>query len=165
MTGLIFDVLRLDGRDRSSFFCGTQALDDYFHRQIGQDERRGVSRAYLAVQAETGMIAGFYTIAASECLLDDLPPPLQRKLPRYPRVPSALVGRLAVDHRFQGCKLGAALLQDASMRATESGIAVFALLVDAKDDRAAAFYRHHGFGPFAASPLRLFAPLPRLLGR
>ena len=55
------------------------------------------------------------------------------------------VGRLTVDQRYRGKKLGSALLWDAVLRATRSEIAAFALVVDAKDDAAANFYRYHGF--------------------
>jgi len=84
---------------------------------------------------------------------------MTRRLPRYPAVPAARIGRLAIDRRFQGRRLGGALLLNAAMCALRSEIAVFALLVDAKDDEAAAFYRHYGFNAFASSPLQLIAPI------
>lgn len=88
--------------------------------------------------------------------LTDLPEPVVKRLPRYPSVPVARVGRLAVDRGFQGHKLGAALLADAAWRALRTEVAVFALLVDAKDETAVAFYRHHGFQAMASRPLQLF---------
>jgi predicted GNAT family N-acyltransferase len=66
-----------------------------------------------------------------------------KRLPRYPSVPVARLCRLAVD-QDRGRKLGSALLWDAIQRSSRSEIAVFALVVDAKDDQAAAFYHHHG---------------------
>jgi GNAT superfamily N-acetyltransferase len=69
------------------------------------------------------------------------------------------MGRLAVHQNFKGRGLGGALLADAIKRASDSGIAAYALLVDAKDEEAAAFYRHHGFIPLPDSPLALFLPL------
>ena len=86
----------------------------------------------------------------------DLPSETAKRLPRYPVVPAALIGRLAIDRQYRGRGLGAALLFDALARADT---AIFAILVDAKDDAAAAFYRRHGFQPFAARPLNLFLPL------
>ncbi|HEV7880044.1 GNAT family N-acetyltransferase [Bradyrhizobium sp.] len=65
-------------------------------------------------------------------------------------LPAALIGRLAVDRRYQGPSLGAALLFDAIARAVRADAAVFTLIVDAKDDAAARFYRHHGFTHFQA---------------
>lgn len=69
------------------------------------------------------------------------------------------MGRLAVDQAFKGQGLGGALLADALDRAARSEIAAFALMVDAKDETAAAFYRHHGFIALPDSPLTLFLPL------
>jgi hypothetical protein len=37
-------------------------------------------------------------------------------------------------------------------------LAVFAIVVEATDDKAAAFYRDFGFAPFPNRPLRLFMP-------
>jgi ribosomal protein S18 acetylase RimI-like enzyme len=70
-----------------------------------------------------------------------------------------VVGRLAVDQAFQGQGLGGALLADALDRSARSEIAAFAMVVDAKDEAAAAFYQHHGFMPLPDSPLTLFLPL------
>ena len=69
------------------------------------------------------------------------------------------MGRLAVDKQFKGQGLGGALLVDALDRAARSEIAAFALIVNAKDDVAATFYRHHGFIALPDSPLTLFLPL------
>lgn len=69
------------------------------------------------------------------------------------------MGRLAVDQAFKGQGLGCALLADALNRALRSEIAAYALMVDAKDETAAAFYRHHGFIALPDSPLTLFLSL------
>jgi hypothetical protein len=69
------------------------------------------------------------------------------------------MGRLAVDQAFKGNGLGGALLADALDRAAHAEIAAFALMVDAKDEAAAAFYSHHGFIALPDSSLTLFLPL------
>lgn len=107
------------------------------------------------------MIGGYYTLAANGVPLGDVPPELAKRLPRYPSVPVARLGRLAVDLRHRGTKLGAALLFDAANRAASSDAMMFALIVDAKDDQAMAFYRHHGFMEFGA-PRQLMLPLASL---
>lgn len=83
-------------------------------------------------------------------------------MPRYPVLPAVRLGRLAVDRRFQGRGLGAALLADAALRASRSEIAAAILVVEAKDERAAGFYRRHGFAPDPADGLRLYASLDSL---
>ncbi len=109
--------------------------------------------------ADEQRIAGYYTLASSSLLLTDLPTSTGKKLPRYPTVPAVRMGRLAVDQTFKGQGLGGALLADALDRAVRSEIAAFALMVDAKDETAAAFYRYHGFIALPDSPMTLFLPL------
>jgi predicted GNAT family N-acyltransferase len=81
----------------------------------------------------------YYTFAATGIPFTDLAPEVTRRLPRYPTVPAALIGRLAVDQRFRGQALGAALIVDAIARAMRAEPAIFALVVDAKDDTALRF--------------------------
>ena len=74
-------------------------------------------------------------------------------------LPAVRIGRLAVDRRFAGRGLGAALLADAARRVKQVPPAVFTLLVDAKNDAAIAFYEHHGFQRLASAPMTLFLAL------
>ncbi|MGP8247927.1 MAG: GNAT family N-acetyltransferase, partial [Bryobacteraceae bacterium] len=104
-------------------------------------------------------VAAYYTISAASIPLVDLPPDETKRLPRYPTVPAVRIGRLAVDRRFQGRGLGAALLADAAARALRADAAAFTLLVDAKNDPAVAFYRRYGFRVLATRPRILFLPL------
>jgi ribosomal protein S18 acetylase RimI-like enzyme len=148
---------------RSTFACGIEPLDRYFQQQVTQDIRRRVTACYVAVEEATHEIAGFYTLAAASIPLAEMPADLAKKLPRYPSVPTARLGRLAVNQRHQGQKLGSALLWDAIQRSARSEIAVFALVVDAKDHQAKAFYLHHGFISFKSQPKHLILPLANLL--
>jgi predicted GNAT family N-acyltransferase len=104
-------------------------------------------------------IAGFYTLSAASIPLLDVPETLKKKLPRYPSVPVARMGRLAVAQSYQKNKLGAALLWDAVERASKSDLASVALVVDAKDDTAKSFYQHHGFISYGSLPLQLLLHL------
>lgn len=144
---------------RDDFSCGVEALNHYLARQATQDVRRRASACFVAVDASSGKVAGYYTLAAAGVPLTDLPESLTKRLPRYPSVPVARVGRLAVDLAFHGQKLGGALLADAAVRALRSDVAVFALVVDAKDDAAEAFYRHHGFQSFGTQARQLILSL------
>jgi GNAT superfamily N-acetyltransferase len=147
------------GHSREGFSCGVEALDFYLARQATQDLRRRASACYVAVEPKTGKLAGYYTLAAGGVPLTDLPEALAKRLPRYPSVPVARVGRLAVDQAFHGQKLGGALLADAAIRAARSEVAVFALVVDAKDDAAEAFYLHHGVERFGNQARQLIVSL------
>ena len=150
--------------ERTRFTCGVAALDEYFRTPATQDARRRASACYVAVQHETNAVAGYYTLAAASVPLTELPESLSKRLPRYPSVPVGRVGRLAIDLSFQGSKLGGALLADAALRTLRSEVAVFALVVDAKDDSAVAFYRHHGFEMYGGQPKQLIVPLASFAG-
>ena len=147
--------------DRAGFSSGVEALDRYFREQVTQDIKRRATACYVAVETATAKVAGYYTLSAAGIALADLPEKLIKRLPRYPSVPVARLGRLAVDLNYRGRKLGGALLWDAMMRSARSEVAVFALVVDAKDDQAEAFYRHHGFIPFGGVTRQLVLPLPK----
>ena len=144
--------------DRAGFNSGSQPLDRYLREGVTQDVRRRVTACFVAL-ADEQRIVGYYTLASASLLLSDLPATTAKKLPRYPTVPVVRMGRLAVDQAFQGQGLGGALLADALDRAIRSEIAAYALMVDAKDKVAAAFYRHHGFLALPDMPVTLFLPL------
>lgn len=150
------------GHDRAGFSSGVDALDRYFREQVTQDVRRRATACYVAFDRDRAKVAGYYTLAAGGVLLAELPEELAKKLPRYPSVPVARLGRLAVDRSYRGQRLGSALLWDAALRALRSELAVFALVVDAKDEEAARFYRHHGFVAFGSRPRQFVLPLAKL---
>jgi len=143
--------------DRAGFSCGRPQLDDWFHRRAGQDERRNLARVFVAVDDAIG-IAGFYSLSTFSLSLPDLPQEIARKLPRYDAIPAALIGRLARDVRVRGQGIGELLLADAVRRVLGAGktLAVFAIVVEAKDEKATAFYEGFGFRPFPLHPNRLF---------
>ena len=144
---------------RDGFSSGVEALDRYFLQQVTQDMRRRVATCFVAIERATDRVAGYYTLAATGIALRGLPEDARKKLPRYPTVPAVRMGRLAVAADFSGRGLGAALLADAVTRTVASDIAAYALIVDAKDEAAAKFYRHHGFSTFGGHSLMLYLPL------
>lgn len=148
---------------RDQFISGSPSLDRYIQQQATQDIRRRVSACFVALDPERVM-HGYYTLACASVLLDQLPSAIQKKLPRYAAVPTVRMGRLAVAKESQGLGLGAALLADALVRASQSEITAFALIVDAKDQQAAHFYEHHGFLTLSNHPLSLFLPLASVSG-
>jgi len=147
--------------DRAHFSCGVEVLDRYLRTQAGQDSRKRISSCFVLL-ADNESIAGYYTLSAMGISLVDLPAALAKKLPRYPVVPATLMGRLAVDHRHQGQRLGELLLFDAFSRTLRSDIASYAFVVDAKNNSAQAFYEHYHFLNLASTGRRLFLPLAEI---
>lgn len=145
--------------NRSDFHCGSEALDRYLQEQASQDLRRYLAAVFVLQDLEQKRIAGYYTLAATAIQLADLPAELIRKLPKYPKIPATLLGRLGVEQRYQGLGLGTFLLFDAMNRSFRSEVASMAVVVDAKNDQAKAFYEYHQFIPFPQQPLRLYLPM------
>jgi ribosomal protein S18 acetylase RimI-like enzyme len=163
LSGAPFQLAPLDAAlDRSAFNCGAEPLDRYVRKQVTQDARRRVAACFVALAAGQ-RIAGYYTLASTSIRLADLPASTGKKLSRYPTVPAVRMGRLAVDQAFNRRGLGGALLADALTRAVRSEITAFALVVDAKDEIAADFYRHHSFISMPDVALTLFLPLASVL--
>lgn len=150
-------VVALDKRhERGAFACGVEALDRYLKQQASQDARRNVASVFVAEDAGTGGILGFYTLSMTSVLLDKLPEDVAKKMPRYPTVPAVRLGRLAVHLDAKGRGLGAHLLIDAMARSVASEIAWVAFIVDAQDVVARSFYAKYGFRPLSDDPNHLF---------
>jgi predicted GNAT family N-acyltransferase len=113
--------------------------------------------------ANPSQIIGYYTLSATVVRLEDFPPDVIKRLPRYPNVPATLIGRLALDRQSRGQGLGEKLLMDALARSARvsAAVASAAVVVDAKDSEAETFYSNYGFIPLPSSsnPVRLFLPI------
>lgn len=122
--------------------------------------RRRVAQVFVALGATPGRIAGYYSLSAANFAKAELPPDLAKRLPHYP-VPAAVLGRLAIDRAAQGRGLGEHLLLHAihSVMRASATMAVYAVIVDALNERAQTFYERYGFRAFASAPRRLFLPL------
>jgi len=148
------------GHNRVSFSCGESALDDYLRTTASQDARRHIASVFVAIDTDSGRVAGYYTTSGTSFARDDLPEKERKRLPRYP-VPAALIGRFAVDETHQGKGIGRFLLFDALTRVVRAStdVAAWGVVVDAKSERAAQFYEKYGFRRFPNQPFRLFIPL------
>ena len=149
--------------DRSGFDCGIRALDEYLQRFADQHRRRGISAVYVLVESSAPeLILGYYTLSAAEVDAGRLPEEDRKRLPRYP-VPCFRMGRLACRHDQHGRGLGKLLVGCAVDRCLQARqqVAAYALIVDAKDATAKAFYEHFGFRSLLDARLTLFLPLGR----
>ncbi len=147
--------------DREGFSCGVDSLDRYLRTQASQDVRRKANGVFILVEPDKpGTILGYYTLCATALAQGDVPAAARKHVPRYPLVSATLVGRLAVSETRQGERLGAMLLADAVQRAYASAATVGSsmLVVDAINERAAAFYQGNGFVRLPDS-LRLVLPM------
>jgi len=146
--------------NRAAFSCGVEALDSYLHKQAGQDARKRAAVPFVAT-ADGQTIAGYYTLSQFAIGLDAIPEGVAKKLPKYPMVSATLLGRLAVSTEFRGQRVGETLLMDALHRSLDSSkqVASAGIIVDAKDESAATFYRKYGFIELPKIEKRLFLPM------
>ena len=143
---------------KAEFHCGVDTLDRYFRERALHEFKKHVAATLVLVERATGAVIGFYTLSSLGIDAGDLPPKLAKKIPRYPRLPATLLGRMAVDESFRGRGFGGVLLIDALRRAFESRrtVASIAVVVDAKGDQARDFFLHCGFLQFPGHSHRLF---------
>ncbi len=143
---------RIEPADATSGFrCGKHPLDDYFARHALANDQAGIGRAYVS-RKSTGddealpRVLGFYTLSMASFASHALAPALVKKMPRYP-MPVALIGRLAVDERARGRRIGERLLVDALQRVVDASelLGCLGIIVDAKDEDAERFYVKYDF--------------------
>lgn len=148
------------GHDRTGFSCGKPDLDRFLLQQASQFARKDYGLTFVATRPGDPRVLGYYTFTASSLLAADLPPESARKLPTFP-LGTMLLGRLAVDRSVRGQRLGETLLIHSLRHAAQMSkqIALYAVLVHALDDEAAAFYRRYHFTPLADEPRHLFLPM------
>ena len=160
MTLLIERLAAHHGRE--SFDCGEEALNTFLRKQAGQQQRRCFGKTYVAL-ADNGIdVIGYITISAGQIDSQGIPQP-----PNLPRSPAPIlrIGRLAVDLRHRRQDIGQDLLSFALHIALEfsESVGLYAVVVDAKNENVAGFYRRLGFVAIIDNPLCLFLPVACLL--
>lgn len=150
--------------DRASFSCGVESLDAYLKAQASQDVRRKANAVFvLTAAASPRRVIGYFTLCAYGLAPGVVPDEARRHLPRYPLVSTTLLGRLAVHVSHHGQGLGGVLLAEALHKAYVNAdvIGSSMVVVDALDEKAAAFYSAHGFVRLPESS-RLVLPMKTL---
>ncbi len=144
---------------REAFDCGEESLNVFLRTQARQNARKDISRTYVAVEEGSRDVVGYYTLSGGSVAFADLPEDLAKRLPRYP-IPTAHLGRLAVDKRLQKQGLGGVLLVDALKRVRDVAdrIGIHAVTVHALNDRAKSFYEAFGFLALVDDGHHLFLP-------
>ena len=144
---------------KAPFNCGYPELNESFRLYAAKNDRLSIGKTFVAVGAKEGVV-GYVTLASAQVDARKLPQALRSRLPRYP-VPAFRIAKLAVDTRFQGAGVGSWLLRRALEKALSVAgeVGLYAVIVDAIDEKARGFYLKYGFVAFAEHPLTLFLPL------
>ncbi|HME68287.1 MAG TPA: GNAT family N-acetyltransferase [Myxococcota bacterium] len=149
--------LLADRHVNDHFSCGKKRLDDYLKNIAARSMRVDTGRTFVAVREDSPLIRGYYTVAMSSIALEDLPD--RKGLPNP--VPTAIIGRLAVDQNSQRMGLGRLLLLDSLNRIVRASadVAAHAVFLHAIDDDARSFYLPYGFQALQDDPNHLFLPM------
>lgn len=156
-------ILTLEAsHDRNVFDCGTAELNIFLKTMARQSSKKKLSQTFVLTRINNpSNIVGYFSLTPCQVNIDDVPEKQQKKYPPLQGLPAIRLARLAVSLVDQGKGYGATLLADAIHRAAivaelVGGIGLF---VDAKDEKAKAFYEHYGFVVTnEAKPMQLFLP-------
>lgn len=137
------------------FDCGVEALNTYLQQFAYINNQNSSSRTYVAVRGNN--VVGYYTVAPGSIEKEEAPARAGKGLARHP-VPVIILARLAVDKTEQRTGIGKELLKDALIRIVSAAniIGGRAILVHAKDDNAASFYKKFGFEQSPIDPFHLY---------
>lgn len=140
-----------------NFDCGDIALNDWLQKQALKNAVSGASKTYVV--CDSLGVVGYYALATGSVSRQQASGNIRRKMPEP--IPVIVLGRLAVDHNWQGSGIGSGLLKDAVVRSLLVGqqVGVRALLVHALDEEAKGFYILHGFTESAIDPMTLLLSL------
>jgi predicted N-acetyltransferase YhbS len=132
-----------DNHDLEDFDCGVESLDRWLRQSARTGVAAGTSATYVLCRGDR--VIGYYALAMASVSHAGAPSRLRRGMPDP--VPVVLIARLALDRTEQGNALGGHLLIDALRRCVRGSreFGARAVIVDAIDDQAAAFYRHFDF--------------------
>lgn len=141
------EALKAD-HDRSAFSCGNLSLDQYLKIQARQDMKKRLCAVFI-FSKDNKKVVGYYTLSSNAIDRKLVPDEIIKKMPlRYNDLPVTLIGRLAVDEKYQDQKIGQKILIDALKRCvdvSQSQIGSMAVIVDPIDKLATSFYRQYGF--------------------
>lgn len=140
--------------DVAEFGCGVESLDEWLSGQALRAQRSDTARTYVWTAPESKRVVAYYALAPTQVRRDEISRNLSGGVTV---VPAYLLARVALDRLLHGQGLGSELLVDALDRIVHASAAAAGrlIVVDAIDDAAAGFYRHHDFQPVQDNPRRL----------
>ncbi len=145
--------------NRTGFSCGKPDLDIYIHQRASQDIKNQVAVCFVYPFHENEII-GYYTLSNGSISPELIPQEIKRKMPKYSYLPVTLLGRFAINEKFQAKGYGELLLIDALERChnMSAQCGSIAVVVDPLDDSAIGFYNRYGFITLPGS-MKMFLPM------
>jgi GNAT superfamily N-acetyltransferase len=143
--------------ETDGFRSGRESLDAWLGRRARKNQISGASRTYVV--CEGARVVAYYALASSAVVADATPGRFRRNMPDF--IPVVVLGRVAVDERWQGKGLGRALVRDAGLRVAQAAdvIGIRGLVARAFSGEARRFYEQLGFEPSPIDPMTLMITL------
>ena len=139
------------------FDSGEPVLDDWLRRRARANQASGASRTYVV--CDGNVVVGYYALASGAIVQGLVPGRFRRNMPDP--IPVVVLGRLAVDRRYQGRGLGRGLFRDAARRVAQAAdaIGIRGIVVHAISEDARKFYVALGFDPCPSEAMTLVVTL------
>ena len=147
--------------NRKGFDCGEPSLNEFLQRIARQSAAKRISRTVVAIEDVASVdILGYHTTLVTALKVEHLPEKLSKT-----GIPSFLLARLAVDLRQQGKGIGEFLLLDVLRRAViiSEQTGLYAVVLDALNERAKKFYLGYGFKELLDDPFHLYLPIETII--
>lgn len=144
----------------ADFDSGVASLDDWLRKRARANQASGASRTFVLCEGER--VVAYYALASGAVKVPEAPSRFRRNMPDP--IPVVVLGRLAIDRRFQGRRIGRALVRDALLRVVQAAeaIGIRGVLVHALSEEAQAFYLAVGFEASPLDPMTLMATMSDL---
>ncbi|NET69752.1 MAG: GNAT family N-acetyltransferase [Sphaerospermopsis sp. SIO1G2] len=145
-----------DNHDTSEFNSKSEILNNWLREKAFKNEG-DTARTYVATCENK--VVGYYCLASSGVYRSIAIRKVKQNAPDP--VPCMLIGRLAVDEKWEGKGIGSGLLRDAIFRVLQASkiVGIRCILVHAKDEAAKQFYLKYRFKPSPIESLTLMLPL------
>ena len=147
--------LLTDAHDVDRFSSGKPSLDHWLKTRALSNQQKGFT-AVLVIH-DAGRVVAYYGLAPTAVAPGTLSRSVRTGQPPNP-VPCLLLGQLATDLNWAGKGIGTGLLRHALERCVVAAELVGgrALMVNAVDEEAAAFWKRQGFIASKDDPFILF---------
>ena len=164
-----FTIQPFDPRthDWTDFSCGVPQIDNYLKSTAKKGSKADVVRIWVVIDAKNNIV-GFYGVNTHAVDVKEMPASYQKKVMKHGLLPAAFIAMIGVDEKYQGNRLGSALVVDALNRIARASneIGTCVIMLDVFDDgnpdavtRRKTYYERFGFVPLPDQPLRLFMPV------